>query len=56
MHVVPDPGRTADVVVTGEAAALDAWLWKRRDDAGITVTGDGEVYDHVRAVLDQPID
>ncbi len=56
MHVVPDPGRSADVVVAGEAAALDAWLWKRRDDAGIDVTGDGTVWGHAREVLDQPID
>jgi uncharacterized protein (TIGR03083 family) len=56
MHVVADPGRPADVVVEGEAAALDAWLWKRRDDAGITVTGDSETYDFARTVLDHPID
>jgi uncharacterized protein (TIGR03083 family) len=56
LHVVPAPGRPAEVVVEGDAAALDAWLWKRRDDAGITVTGDREVYDFARAVLDQPID
>ncbi|PWN02748.1 hypothetical protein DJ010_10010 [Nocardioides silvaticus] len=56
MHVVPAPERPADVVVEGVAAALDAWLWKRRDDAGIVVTGDREVYDFVRTVLDHPID
>ena len=56
MHVTADPGRPADVVVEGDAAALDAWLWKRGDDAAITVTGDREVYDFVRAVLDHPID
>ncbi len=55
MHVVPDPGVPADVVVTGDAAAMDAWLWRRRDDAGITVTGDRGTYDHARGVLDHPI-
>ena len=43
MHVVPDPGADGRRVVTGDAAALDAWLWHRRDDAGITVTGDAAV-------------
>lgn len=56
MHVVPDPGVPADVVVTGDAAAMDAWLWRRRDDSGITVTGDRGTYDHARGVLDQPVD
>jgi uncharacterized protein (TIGR03083 family) len=55
MHVAADPGRPADAVVTGTAADLDAWLWHRRDDAGITVSGDTEVYDHARVVLDHPI-
>lgn len=56
MHVVADPGMAADVVVTGEAAAVDAWLWQRRDDAGITVTGDAAVFDHARALLANPTD
>jgi hypothetical protein len=56
MHVVPAPGGAADVVVSGPAGALDAWLWHRRDDAGIDVTGDGAVWDHAREVLDQPLD
>ncbi len=56
MHVVPDPGRAADVVVSGPAATLDAWLWHRRDDAGIDVAGDSAVWDHAREVLDQPVD
>jgi uncharacterized protein (TIGR03083 family) len=56
MHVVPDPGSAADVVISGPAGALDAWLWHRRDDAGIEVTGGGDAWEHVRTVLDQPID
>ncbi|MEZ0579922.1 maleylpyruvate isomerase family mycothiol-dependent enzyme [Nocardioides sp. MH1] len=55
MHLVPDPGGAADAVVTGTAGDIDAWLWHRRDDAGISVTGDRSAYDHARAVLDQPI-
>ncbi|KAA1415259.1 maleylpyruvate isomerase family protein [Nocardioides humilatus] len=56
MHVVPDPGIPADTVVEGTADDLDAWLWHRRDDTGITVTGDRSAYDHARVVLDHPID
>lgn len=55
MHVVGDPGVPADVVVTGPADAMDAWLWRRGDDADITVTGDSGTYDHVRGVLEHPI-
>jgi len=55
MHVVPDPGVEADAVVTGTAADLDAWLWHRRDDAGISLTGDAAALDHARAVLGNPI-
>lgn len=55
MHVVPDPGIPADVVITGTAADLDAWLWRRRDDHGITVSGDSDVYDRARALLDQEV-
>lgn len=56
MHVVPDPGVAAHAVVTGNAADLDAWLWHRRDEEGITMTGDAEVLDHARAVLGNAID
>ena len=55
LHVVPDPGVRADVVVTGDASNVDAWLWRRRDDDGITVAGDPEIYAHARMVLDQPL-
>ena len=56
MHVVPDPGAAADAVISGAAADIDAWLWHRRDDAGITITGDPAVYQRVREVLDHPVD
>lgn len=54
--MVADPGVPADAVVTGTAGDLDAWLWHRRDDAGIAVTGNLDLYAHVREVLEQPID
>lgn len=55
-HVVPAPGRPADLVVTGTAERLDAWLWHRCDATGITFEGDDTVRERVAAVLDQPID
>ncbi|HYF71298.1 MAG TPA: hypothetical protein VD864_00680, partial [Nocardioides sp.] len=54
--VVPDPGEEPDVVVDGPAAALDAWLWHRGDEAEIRVAGDRAVYEHFRRAVDQPID
>lgn len=56
VSVVADPGAEPDVVVEGLSEDLDAWLWRRRDDAAITVSGDRSVYARWRAVLDQPID
>ncbi|KRC50186.1 MULTISPECIES: maleylpyruvate isomerase N-terminal domain-containing protein [unclassified Nocardioides] len=55
-HVVPAPGRAADVVVTGTADQLDGWLWHRYDDSGITVEGAPEVWARAAAVLGQAID
>lgn len=55
IHVVAEPAVPADAVVSGTAADLDAWLWHRRDDAAVTVTGDRGVYGHVRELLDHPI-
>jgi uncharacterized protein (TIGR03083 family) len=55
LHVVPDPGSEADAVISGPAAALDAWLWRRRDDTGVRVSGDRTMYDHFRSVVSQPI-
>lgn len=54
--VVGDPGSPADAVVSGAAADLDAWLWRRRDDAGIVARGDAEAYGAFRAAVDQAID
>ena len=53
--VVVDPGTPAGAVVSGTAGDVDRWLWKRADDGGITVSGDLEVYDRVRAILGQPL-
>lgn len=53
--VVPDPGTAADVVVSGRAAVLDAWLWRRGDDTDVSVSGDPEVYAHFRAGVNHPI-
>lgn len=44
-----------DVVVDGPAAALDAWLWHRGDDADLAIAGDREVLARFRAIVDHPI-
>lgn len=56
LTAVPDPGVEAAAVVAGNAADLDAWLWRRRGEDGLEVTGDRAVYDAFRRVVDQPID
>ncbi|MFD7077520.1 maleylpyruvate isomerase family mycothiol-dependent enzyme [Nocardioides sp. NPDC059952] len=48
-------GTEPDVVIEGTAADLNAWLWRRRDDEGIQVTGDKDVYERFRALTNQPI-
>ena len=48
-------GTEPDAVVEGTADDLDAWLWRRRDDSGITVSGDLDVYQQFRALTDQEI-
>ncbi|MDH2416346.1 maleylpyruvate isomerase family mycothiol-dependent enzyme [Nocardioides sp. CER19] len=55
ISVVPDPGDDPDAVVEGLAADVDAWLWRRGDDAGIHVAGDRGIYDRFRACVNQPI-
>ncbi|WP_182526738.1 maleylpyruvate isomerase family mycothiol-dependent enzyme [Nocardioides dongkuii] len=54
--VVGDPGTDPDAVVAGAAPDLDAWLWRRRDDTGIAITGDRAAYDGFRVAVDQPLD
>ncbi|MEU0265619.1 maleylpyruvate isomerase family mycothiol-dependent enzyme [Nocardioides sp. NPDC006303] len=48
-------GTEPDALVEGTAADLDAWLWRRRDDEGIQVTGDKDVYERFRALTNQAI-
>jgi len=50
-----EEGTEPDVVVIGDAGDLDAWLWKRADDAGVDPVGDLDVYARARSVLQQPI-
>jgi uncharacterized protein (TIGR03083 family) len=55
IRVVAAPESEPDAVVSGPAAALDAWLWRRGDDSEIRVTGAREVYDLFRVAVNQPI-
>lgn len=55
ISAVPPREEEPDAVVDGEAVVLDTWLWRRRDDTGITVTGDPDVVAHFRRCVDQPI-
>ncbi len=56
ISVVDDPGVEPDAVVEGPAAALNAWLWRRGDDAEISIHGDRSIYDHFRVGVNHPID
>ncbi|MDN4175448.1 maleylpyruvate isomerase family mycothiol-dependent enzyme [Nocardioides sp. SOB77] len=56
VQVVDGLGTEPSAVVAGTAADLDAWLWNRRDDRGITVSGDPAAYDAFRAAVSQPLD
>jgi uncharacterized protein (TIGR03083 family) len=53
--LLAEPG-VAAALVRGRAADLDAWLWKRRDDTGIEVSGDREVYDAMIRAVSEPLD
>ena len=54
--VVGEPGDGATAVVRGDAAALDAWLWKRRGDEGIDISGDEAAYEGFRAAVGGGVD
>ncbi|WP_067434458.1 maleylpyruvate isomerase family mycothiol-dependent enzyme [Nocardioides jensenii] len=56
IDVIDDPGAEPDAVISGTAADLDAWLWRRGTDDGITVAGDRSTYEQFRACINQPID
>lgn len=53
--LVDDPGTEADVVISGPAEVLLAWLWRRTDAAALTVSGDPGVYDRFRKTVNNPI-
>jgi uncharacterized protein (TIGR03083 family) len=55
LNMVDPPGRDPDVVVTGPAGPMDAWLWHRGDDSAISVTGDRAVYERFAALVTTPI-
>ncbi len=54
--VVADPGTPADATVTGAAADVDAWLWKRRGADGIGFGGDERVLAAFDAAVSPPLD
>ncbi len=56
LNVVPDPGTEPDAVVAGPAGPLDAWLWKRGDDAAVSLTGDHDVCARFAALIAADID
>ena len=53
--VVDDPGVEPDAVLTGAAAAIDAWLWRRGDESELIVHGQRRIFDQFRSVIDHPI-
>ena len=54
--VVADPGTPPATVLAGTAGDLVTWLWRRGDDARITVDGDPDADRRFRAAVDHPID
>lgn len=54
-HVVLRAPGAAAATVRGRAADVDAWLWKRRDDTGIEVSGDPEAYAGLVAAVSFPL-
>ncbi|MCD4535057.1 maleylpyruvate isomerase family mycothiol-dependent enzyme [Nocardioides sp. cx-169] len=55
-HLALDEPGDADATVRGRASDLDAWLWRRRDDAGIEVSGDRTAYDALMRAVSEPLD
>jgi uncharacterized protein (TIGR03083 family) len=53
---VDDPGTEPDAVVRGNAADIDAWLWKRHDESGIEISGDPAAYAAFHAAVAEGID
>jgi len=55
IRLVGDPGVEAAAVVSGSAAAVNTWLWKRGDDSEIHVSGNREIYAHFRDAVSDPL-
>jgi hypothetical protein len=55
-HLLRVDDGPADAVVRGAAGDIDAWLWRRRNEAGIVIDGDQTAYAEWRAAVDQPVD
>ncbi|HEU5455509.1 MAG TPA: maleylpyruvate isomerase family mycothiol-dependent enzyme [Nocardioides sp.] len=55
IRVIDDPGTEPDAVISGDAATLDARLWRRGDGATIHLAGDLKIVDHFRQVIHHPI-
>lgn len=55
-HVMRVDDGPADVVVRGSAEDVDAWLWRRRDGAAVTVEGDEIAEAELGAAVDRPLD
>lgn len=58
LQVIDPPGDDTepDVVIDGPAAALDAWLWHRGGEDGLSVAGDRAVFTRFEAVVSTPIE
>lgn len=55
LRVVPDPGSEPDATVSGPAAAVNLWLWKRGNDSDIRLAGDRDACQRFGAITSQPI-
>ncbi len=53
--VVREPAEPAAATVTGAAGDVDAWLWNRRDDTGITWTGDADARERFLEIVGRPL-
>ncbi len=54
--LVDDPGTEPDVVVSGSAGDVDAWLWHRGGADALRVEGDPAVRERLGAILSNPVD
>lgn len=55
-HLLRVDDGPVDAVVRGAAGDIDAWLWRRRNEADIVIEGDQTAYAEWRAAVDQPLD